>query len=97
MRKPGKQCVGQNIEFLLKLVLLPEICDMKRKDIKEIRAKTQKELENLLEEAKVSLVKLKMDLKTAKTKNVHALARKRDEIAQILTIIEEKKVLEEEK
>ncbi|MFZ5365684.1 MAG: 50S ribosomal protein L29 [Patescibacteria group bacterium] len=68
---------------------------MKRKDIKELSGKTQEELKKLLEETQISLVKLKMDLKTAKTKNVRAVSRKRDEIAQILTKISEKKALEE--
>lgn len=68
---------------------------MKRKDLKELHTKTQEELKKLLEEARISLVRLRMDLKTAKTKNVRAVSRKKDEIAQILTIIEEKKLLEE--
>lgn len=68
---------------------------MKRKDLKELHSKTREELKKLLEEVRISLVRLRMDLKTAKTKNVRAVSRKKDEIAQILTIIGEKKLLEE--
>lgn len=70
---------------------------MKRKEIKALHEKTKEELEKILEEARLSLVKLRTDLASGKTKNVSALARKRDEIAQILTIIKEKEILKEEK
>lgn len=70
---------------------------MKRKEIKALHEKTKEELEKILEEARLSLVKLRTDLASGKTKNVSALAQKRDEIAQILTIIKEKEILKEEK
>jgi len=63
---------------------------MKKKDLKELRLKTRKELETLLNEAKVALVKLRMELATAKIKNTRIISRKKDEIAKILTLIGEK-------
>lgn len=70
---------------------------MKRKDIQELRSKTKGELAKLLTEGRVSLVKLRMELKTAKVKNVRLSARKQDDIARILTIMEEKNKVKEEK
>lgn len=69
---------------------------MKRKEIKALHEKTKEELEKMLGEKRLSLVKLRTDLASGKTKNVKALARERDEIAQILTIIKEKEILEGE-
>ncbi len=68
---------------------------MKRREIQSLHEKTKEELKKLLEEERLSLVKLRMDLALGKTKNVKAPARKRDKIARILTIIREKEILEE--
>lgn len=70
---------------------------MKRKDIQELRNKTKGELAKLLMEERGSLVKLRMELKTAKVKNVRWPARRQDDIARILTIMEEKNKVKEEK
>lgn len=66
---------------------------MKKKDLKELRSKTQEELVTILKETKVALVRLRMELATAKIKNVRIVSRKKDGIAKILTIIGEKKEL----
>lgn len=64
---------------------------MKRKEIKELKQKTLLELKVLLAETQMALTKLRMELATAKNKNVRGLAGKRDDIARIKTTIEEKK------
>ncbi len=68
---------------------------MKTKEKKLLEEKTKEELEKLLKEKRLSLVKLWIDLTSGKSKNTAALARIRDEIAQILTIIRKRKIFEE--
>lgn len=68
---------------------------MKRKQIQELHQKETGELRKLLSQAQDELVKLRMDLEAKKIKDVHALAKKRDEIARIKTILKEKESMEE--
>lgn len=63
---------------------------MKRKDLKELKQKTLAELKKLAVETEQEQVRLKMEIKTGKNKNTRAMARKRDDLARILTIIVEK-------
>lgn len=67
---------------------------MKTKDKKELRLKNLKELNNLVIQAKDMLVGLKLDKTQNKLKNTSQLSLKRKEIAQMLTIIREKKLFE---
>lgn len=68
---------------------------MKRKQIQELHQKETGELRKLLSQAQDELVKLRMDLEAKKIKDVHALTKKRDEIARIKTILKEKESMEE--
>lgn len=63
---------------------------MKSKDIKELQQKTIPELEKLLKEKQSDLLKLKMDIKSKKTKNVRALAQARHDLARIMTFLRQK-------
>lgn len=63
---------------------------MKRKAIGELKQKTLAELKKLLIETEQEPVRLKMEIKTGKNKNTRAVARKRDDLARILTVIREK-------
>ena len=65
---------------------------MKRKDIKELKQKTLAELKKLANETEQEQVRLKMETKTGKNKNTRAVARKRDDLARILTAIVEKEL-----
>jgi ribosomal protein L29 len=67
---------------------------MKKKDLNELKTKTTAELKKLCKEAKVALVKIRMEINTGKIKNVNSMGKKRDEIAKMLTIINEKQELE---
>lgn len=64
---------------------------MKRKEITELKQKNLKELRALLEEMTSKLIKLQMEGKTGKSKNVRAVSRTRDDLARIMTVIRGKK------
>jgi ribosomal protein L29 len=67
---------------------------MKSKDKKELHAKSIRELSNLVVEAKNELAGLKIDKTQNKIKNTSLLSVKRREIAQMLTIIRLKELVE---
>jgi ribosomal protein L29 len=68
----------------------------KKRDLinKQIATKTVKELKTQLREMRLEWLKLKMELKVNKAKDVHAARKKRKEIAFIQTIIGEKTLKE---
>lgn len=59
--------------------------------IKELKGKTEKELQNLLVESREKLRQLKFDLMAKKVKNVMEIKKLRREIARILTILNQQK------
>ena len=63
---------------------------MKKKELKELHQKSQQELQNLMKKAQEELVKLKMDRKAGRLKNVRLPENKRHDLARIKTILEEK-------
>ncbi len=63
---------------------------MKRNEIKELAKKTGAELKTALAEAQKKLLQKKLEAKARKIKNGRMLARLRDDIARILTILTEK-------
>jgi ribosomal protein L29 len=67
---------------------------MKTKDKKELHLKSIKELNNLVIEAKDALASLKLDKTQNKLKDTSILSRKRKEIAQILTVLRMKELVE---
>jgi ribosomal protein L29 len=52
------------------------------------------ELKKMCKEARIALVKARMEINTGKIKNVSIMGKKRDEIAKMLTIMAEKQELE---
>lgn len=68
---------------------------MKTKDKKELHLKSLKELNELVDDAKDTVVGLKLDKTQNKLKNTSQLSLKRKEIAQILTIIRIKELQRE--
>lgn len=64
---------------------------MKKKQLKEIKNKTAEELEKLVAETKTQLNKLKIEVLSGKNKNKRMGRSLRKEIAQLLTIINQKK------
>jgi ribosomal protein L29 len=67
---------------------------MKKKDLNELKTKTLVELKKMCKEARIALVKARMEINTGKIKNVSIMGKKRDEIAKMLTIMAEKQELE---
>ena len=70
---------------------------MKTKDKKSLHLKTINELNKQVIEAKDMLVALSMDKSQNKLKNTSQLSVKRKEVAQMLTIIRLKELLEKAK
>jgi large subunit ribosomal protein L29 len=59
--------------------------------IVEMRKKSKKELNGMLQELKVKLRSLRFDLASGKVKNVREIREVRKDIARILTIIKQAK------
>lgn len=70
---------------------------MKKKDLADTRNKEIKDLKKLAEEKKLELAKTEVKIRSGEEKNVKKAGGLRREIAQILTIIQEKELIEQEK
>lgn len=68
-----------------------------KKNIKELKNKSPKELFRALKEAREKLLKLKLEVAQAKVKNHREIPGTKKEIARILTILQEKQWEEFEK
>lgn len=64
--------------------------------VKEIVAKSEKELRDLLSEKREEFLSLNLDNKQNKLKNTRSIYNTRKEIARILTLIKEKELLAKE-
>lgn len=69
---------------------------MKKGKLKDLRSKTVKELEKVVEKMKADLLKVKVSAKVGKQRNLKEAGNLRHEIAQILTIIREKQISKKE-
>ena len=69
---------------------------MKKKDFQDLRNKKVVELEKIVTEKKQESVLADEKMKTGQEKKIKKVKNLRREIAQILTIIREKQILEEE-
>lgn len=67
---------------------------MKSKDKKELHLKSIKELKNLVASARDTLAGLKLDKTQNKLKNTRMLFLKRKELAQMLTIVRLKELVQ---
>jgi ribosomal protein L29 len=67
---------------------------MKRKDFIDLRNKTIADLVKMVSEKKFEAKKAKMSILAGKEKNLKAYRNLRRDIAQILTLIKEKEILE---
>ncbi len=64
-----------------------------KKDLKEIRAKSEKDIKERLKSKREELCKLKLDNKQNKLKNTRIIYNSRKEISRILTLIREKELV----
>jgi ribosomal protein L29 len=67
---------------------------MKKKQIRELHDKTEKELKELIRKDKAELVKLRTDLGAGKLKDTQAVNKKRHEVARLYTILQGKELAE---
>lgn len=65
---------------------------MKKSDLQQLKGLDLNSLVKLVEEKKSALLKLRIDLTMGKLKNISQIRKLKKEIAQILTIINEKKL-----
>lgn len=65
---------------------------MKRKDIKELYQKEEKELGDLLLKLRKELVRIKMEIAMGKVKNLRQPARIKDDIARVKTVLNQKRI-----
>ena len=71
---------------------------MKKKDVQELHAKTKEELLQLVSALERNVAKMKVDAMQGKVKNVNEIRTKMKNIARMLTIAAQKKVvIKEEK
>jgi large subunit ribosomal protein L29 len=70
---------------------------MKTKDLSALRTKEKEELIKMLSERRLEAAKAKAEIKAGTQKNLKKVTNLRREIAVILTVLTEKKFLEEEK
>lgn len=70
---------------------------MKKKDLKVLRSKNIKTLNDQLEERRREFTSAWAEIKGGKEKNVNKAGNIRKDIAQLMTIIREKELIEEDK
>jgi ribosomal protein L29 len=68
---------------------------MKRREIQKLHQLSLKELKEMLSQVEKGLIDLKMGSGREKAKDIRAMAKKRDDLARIKTILKEKQFLEE--
>ena len=69
---------------------------MKKKDIETLRGKEVAEIKKALGEKKADLIKAQTEMYGGKEKNLKKAKNLRREVAQMLTIIKEREILESE-
>ncbi len=67
---------------------------MKKKDFTDLKNKTVKDLTKLVVEKNQAAKKTRMDIAAGKEKNLKAYKNLRRDIAQILTLVKEKQIME---
>lgn len=66
---------------------------MKRQDLEKIRSKSLSQLKNEIQEKRQELLDFRLQAALGKLKNVKEVKLKRKDIARILTIIREKRIV----
>lgn len=65
---------------------------MKRQELNALKQKSEKELAGMITQARLEITKLRLEMAMRKTKNVSAIGQKKITIAQIHTLLNERKV-----
>jgi len=69
---------------------------MKRREINELRTKSKEELTELAEKTRLEITKAKAYISALKEKNLKKVKNLRHDLAQILSILREKDIIEKE-
>jgi len=67
---------------------------MKKKEMNEVKAKDIKEMEKIISEKKIDIIKTRAQVVTSKEKNLKKIKMAKRDISQISTIIREKQIAE---
>lgn len=67
---------------------------MKRKEFIDLKSRPAKDLEKMIVEKRVEAAKKRMEFKSGKEKNLKIFANLRREIAQLMTILRERQIIE---
>lgn len=67
---------------------------MKKNQLKDLATKTAVELGSLIEKTMIELIRLKMDWRAGKLKDVQAVNKKRHDLARLKTAFREKQLKE---
>lgn len=67
---------------------------MKRKEFNDLKSRSAKDLAKMIMEKRVEAAKKRMESKSGKEKNLKVFAVLRREIAQLLTILREREIIE---
>lgn len=62
---------------------------MKKKEISQLHTKSSQELKSLIKKMEEELVKMRVDLKSGKLKDVRAVLKERRDLARVKTILKE--------
>lgn len=65
---------------------------MKKQEFTSLRQKNDKELITIISALRKELTKLRLEMALRKVKNVSMIGQKKKDIAQILTLLEERKI-----
>jgi ribosomal protein L29 len=68
---------------------------MKKRELADIRKKTLKDLIKQVDKGRADLLKEKINISAGKSKNIRRIRNVKQDIAQILTVIREKELVEE--
>lgn len=66
---------------------------MKRKELNDLRNKSDDQLKKMLDKKKIDVMKIKAKLKVAKEKDLKRVKNLKKEISQIKTVIREKELI----
>lgn len=69
---------------------------MKKKDLMKLRERKLEDLKSLADKTRDELIKIGLNLAAKREKNLKMVKSQRRELAQILTIIKEKEILQKE-
>ena len=68
---------------------------MKRNDLSEVKKIATKDLVERVKKARVELIKLRIDKSMGKVSDLKAILKKRQDLAQLLTVLKQKQLLTE--